>query len=143
MKSEKQIIGLTCGTFDLFHKGHVNILRNAKNYCDRLIVAISTDELAIEYKKKIPFMNYSARKTILEACKYVDIVIPQESLNKEHLINKLNIDYLFVGDDWYGTTNWNNLEKYIKETKNKCKIIYFPYTKNISTSIIKEKLKND
>ena len=133
------INGYTCGVYDLFHIGHVEILKNAKSMCDKLIVGLTTDE-AVSYKGTESVFKYNDRKTILESCKYVDIVIPQENHNKVEAYHKIKYDILFVGDDWYQSDKWNEYELELK--KYGVKVIYFPYTKSISTTKLKENLKN-
>lgn len=133
------ITGYTCGVYDLFHIGHVEILKNAKSMCDKLIVGLTTDE-AVSYKGTESVFKYNDRKTILESCKYVDIVIPQENHNKVEAYHKIKYDILFVGDDWYQSDKWNEYELELK--KYGVKVIYFPYTKSISTTKLKENLKN-
>jgi glycerol-3-phosphate cytidylyltransferase len=131
------IVGYTCGVFDLFHVGHVEILKNAKSMCDRLIVGLTTDE-ATSYKGTTTIIKYEDRKTILESCKYVDLVIPQEDHNKVSAFYKLKYNILFVGDDWHNTKKWIEYEAELK--KHGVKVIYFPYTKKVSTTELKKKL---
>ena len=132
------IVGYTCGVYDLFHVGHVELLKNAKTLCDKLIVGLTTDE-RVKYKKSECIINYEDRKKILESCKYVDVVIPQNDHNKVNAYHKIKYDILFVGDDWYLNENWKIYEEELK--KHNVKIIYFPYTTKISTTLIKETLK--
>ena len=127
------ILGYTTGVFDLFHHGHVNLLKNAKALCDKLIVGVSTDELAF-YKGKKPIIPFENRLLVVEACKYVDVVIPQEELDKMIAYKKLKFNILFVGSDWYEDDNWMNYEKKLKEYG--AKVIYIPYTKSTSSSLI-------
>jgi len=131
------IIGYTCGVYDLFHIGHVEILKNAKSMCDKLIVGLTTDE-AVSYKGTNSVIKYNDRKTILESCKYVDIVIPQENHDKLQAYHKIKYDILFVGDDWYNSEKWNKYEEKLKSYG--VKVIYFPYTKSVSTSKLKKKM---
>lgn len=133
------IIGYTCGVFDLIHEGHINILRNAKKICDKLIVGLTTDE-GVKYKFKNTIIKYNVRKQILESIKYVDLVIPQDNTDKIIAWKKIKYDYLFVGDDWYNTEKWNNIEKQLNNYN--VKIIYFPYTKSSSTTLIKKSILN-
>lgn len=135
MKEKKWIIGYTAGVFDLFHIGHVNLLRSAKSLCDRLIVGVSVDDL-VKYKNKTPIIPYEDRKEVVRACKYVDCVIPQENMDKFKAWKKLKFDYMFVGDDWFGTEKWKKIENQLKKVG--VKIIYFPYTKGISSTLINE-----
>ena len=94
------VIGYTTGVFDLFHIGHVNVLKNAKAMCDKLIVGVSTDELVQNSKNKIPVIPFIERCEIVASCKYVDVVIAQDDRNKIKIQSKLKFDILFVGDDW-------------------------------------------
>ena len=133
----KIIIGYTAGVFDLFHIGHLNLLKSAKGLCDKLIVGVSTDKVA-EYKHKKPIMPFEDRIEIIRSCRYVDSAIAQDDLDKYKKWEKLHFDILFVGDDWYKTPSWNEMEE--KFAKVGVKVIYFPYTKGISSSDIKQKL---
>ncbi|MBR6134621.1 adenylyltransferase/cytidyltransferase family protein [Candidatus Saccharibacteria bacterium] len=140
MKSEKkEVIGYTAGVYDLFHMGHLNLLRNAKGLCDKLIVGVTVDEL-VKYKGKEAFIPFTERAEIVRACRYVDSVVSQEDMDKITMCKKLGATLLFVGDDWYGTDKWKAYEKEAEE--NGIKIIYFPYTKSISSTKIREALKN-
>ena len=107
--------------------------------CDILIVGLSTNE-CIKYKNKNTIIKYEDRKKILESIKYVDMVIQQEDTYKVKIYHKIKYNILFVGDDWYNTNKWNNFEKNLKIYN--VKVIYFPYTKSCSTTIIKKKLIN-
>ena len=131
--SEK-VIGYTAGVFDLFHIGHVNLLRNAKTMCDHLIVTVGTDELVKSYKNKVPLIPFEQRIEIVRSCKYADTVIPQEDRNFFEVWKKMKFDIMFVGGDWYGAEEIQTLEKQFKEFG--VKIIYLPYTKNISSTRI-------
>ena len=134
------IIGYTAGVYDLFHIGPLNLLKNAKGMCDKLIVGITVDEL-VSYKNKKAFIPYEERIEMVRACRYVDAVVPQEDMDKLTMCRKLGASYLFVGDDWYGTEEWNNYEKEFE--KNNIRIIYFPYTKGISSTRIRELLYHE
>lgn len=135
------IIGYTTGVFDFIHIGHLEILKRAKAMCDKLIVGVSTDELVMEYKKKKPFYTFEERKAIVESIKYVDLVVPQINMDKFEAWKKLKFDIMFVGDDWYGTEKWVQIEKQFSEVG--VKIIYFPYTHGISSTIIRQRLMDD
>lgn len=135
---KKTIIGYTTGVFDLFHIGHLNILKKAKENCDFLIVAVSTDELVSNYKNKNPVIEFSERAAIVEAIKYVDKVVPQESRNKLEAYKTHKFDVMFVGDDWKGSSLWNELEK--KLDKEGVDIVYFNYTKSVSSTLLKNVL---
>ena len=133
------IIGYTSGVFDLFHIGHLNLLKNAKGLCDRLIVGVTTDDL-VAYKDKKSLIPFEDRLEIVRSIVYVDTVIPQESMDKLAMCKKLNAQIMFVGDDWYNTPKWNDIEREL----NDCgiRVIYFPYTRGVSTTKITEALKN-
>lgn len=129
-------VGYTTGVFDLFHVGHLNILRNAKLACDHLIVGITTDELCLREKKKAPIISFPERMEIVEAICYVDSVVPQDSYDKLRAWENLHFDVMFVGDDWKGTEKWNALEKDFE--KLGVRIQYFPYTRNTSSTKIRK-----
>lgn len=135
---EKLIIGYTTGVYDLFHIGHLNLLRNAKSMCDKLIVGVTIDEL-VSYKNKHATIPFKERIEIVRSIKYVDTAIPQYDLNKVEVCKKLKVDYLFVGDDWYGNEKWQEYEKELKEIGTT--VIYFPYTRSISSTKIQNQLK--
>jgi glycerol-3-phosphate cytidylyltransferase len=127
------IIGYTTGVFDLFHIGHVNLLRNAKSLCDKLIVGVTSDEL-VSYKSKKAVIPYQERIEIVRSCIYVDMAIPQNELDKFKAWEKIKFDILFVGDDWYNQDRWVTMEDKFKQ--NQVRIIYFPYTQGTSSTLI-------
>jgi len=129
----KKIIGYTTGVYDLFHVGHLNLLRNAKNFCDKLIVGVTTDDL-VKYKNKKAVIPYEERSEIVRSIKYVDVVVPQENMDKFSHWEKYKFDIMFVGDDWQNTKKWKDIEK--KFNKVGVKIVYFPYTKGTSSTLI-------
>lgn len=131
-------IGYTAGVFDLFHIGHLNLLKNARGMCDKLIVGVTTDDLVL-YKGKKAVIPFLERLEIVRNIKYVDAVVPQENMDKLTMCKKLKASMLFVGDDWYNTQKWIDYEKIF--LKNKIKIVYFPYTKGISSTLLNETLK--
>jgi glycerol-3-phosphate cytidylyltransferase len=133
------IIGYTTGVFDLFHVGHVNLLRNAKSLCDRLIVGVSTDEL-VKYKYKCPVIPFAERVEVVSSCRFADVVVPQITLDKLDSWERYKFDIMFVGDDWYKSEKWQSLE--VEFTKLGVKIVYFPYTKGTSSTLINETLQN-
>ena len=133
------IIGYTTGVFDLFHIGHLNILRAAKELCDILIVGVSTDELVLKYKKKRTVISFEDRIEIIRSIKYVDVVIPQRSIDKVEAFRRLKFDLLIVGDDWYNTDKWNKAEQKLKQYK--VKVIYLPYTSNISSTKLRNTIR--
>ena len=137
---KKYKIGYTTGVFDMFHIGHLNILRKAKEECDYLIVGVSTDELVQKTKNKIPIIPYAERAEIVSAIKYVDKVVPQENKDKIAAYDKYKFDVMFVGDDWKGSELFTKCEKELE--KRGSKVVYFPYTKSTSSTILREKVLN-
>lgn len=135
------IIGYTTGVFDLFHIGHLNLLKNAKGLCDKLIVGVSKDELVQKYKNKTPIIPFEERQEIIRNIKYVDAAIPQENRNKFSAWEKLKFDVMFVGDDWFQSDKWQALDKQFKEVG--VRIVYFPYTKETSSTLINEILHKE
>jgi glycerol-3-phosphate cytidylyltransferase len=133
------IIGYTAGVFDLFHIGHLTLLKNAKGMCDKLIVGVTTDDLVL-YKGKHAMIPFSDRSEIVRSIKYVDAVVPQYDMDKLAMCKKLGATIMFVGDDWYQTDKWEDYEKAFAEEG--IKIVYFPYTKGISSTKITEALKS-
>ena len=133
------IIGYTSGVFDLFHIGHLNLLKNAKGLCDKLIVGVTVDEL-VSYKNKKAVIPFEERLEIVRSIKYVDAVVPQENMDKLAMCLKLKANVMFVGDDWYQTEKWNEYEREFE--KHGIKIIYFPYTKGTSSTLIHEALNH-
>lgn len=131
------VIGYTTGVYDLFHIGHLNLLKNAKGMCDKLIVGVTVDEL-VAYKGKKALIPFEDRIELVRSCRFVDAAVPQYDMDKLTACKKLGASYLFVGDDWYGTEKWQAYEKDFAEAG--IKIIYFPYTKGISSTQIQNVL---
>ena len=119
----------TSGCFDIFHQGHLNILKKSKALCDYLIVGVSTDDLILKSKGHLPLIPFEERVSILESNKYVDEVIPQVNKDKQAIVDQYGIDAISVGSDWLG--------KYPVVT---CEMEYFDYTPNVSSTILKKKL---
>lgn len=137
------LVGYTTGVFDLFHIGHLNLLRNAKGMCDKLIVGVTTDEL-VSYKNKRSVIPFAERIEIVRNISCVDAVIPQDTLDKFEAWQKLRFDVLFVGDDWYASPRWNDYQKRFEEVG--VRIVYFPYSKGTSSTLINEvlhKIRNE
>ena len=132
------IIGYTTGVFDLFHIGHLNLLKNAKGMCDKLVVGVSVDEL-VQYKGKSVLIPFEDRIEIVRSCKYVDAAIPQYNMDKVKACKELGAKLMFVGDDWYGTDKWKQYEEIL--AKEGIKVVYFPYTKGVSSTRITNALK--
>ena len=132
------VIGYTTGVFDLFHIGHLNILKNSKLMCDKLIVGVTTDQL-VSYKNKKAVIPFDERIEIIRSIKYVDKAVPQEDMDKLSAHSRLKFDIMFVGSDWKGTKKWNKIESDFK--KIGVRVVYFPYTKGTSSTLINETLK--
>ena len=136
---KKYKVGYTAGVFDMFHIGHLNILRRAKDMCEHLIVAVSTDELTESYKAKRPVIPFQDRVEIVKAIKFVDEVVVQEDRDKIKAHQKYGFDALFVGDDWKGDEMFIRTEKYLKERGGE--VVYFPRTEGVSSRMLSEKVK--
>ena len=135
---KKYRVGYTTGVFDMFHIGHLNILRRAKEKCDYLIVGVSTDELVMEYKNKTPIIPFEERAEIVRSIDCVDRVIAQENRDKYAAWRELKFDVMFVGDDWKGKPLFMKVEEEFKKVG--VDVVYFPYTKDTSSTILREKL---
>ena len=135
---KKRVIGYTTGVFDMFHIGHLNILKNAKERCDYLIVGVSTDELVMKEKNKTPVIPFDERVEIIKAIKYVDQVVPQENKDKYSAWEKYGFDKMFVGSDWKGTPAWEKYEEQFSEIA--VEIIYLPHTDGTSSTILRKKI---
>lgn len=133
------IIGYTTGVYDMFHIGHLNILRRAKEQCDYLIVGVSTDECVMSYKHKSPIIPYTQRAAIVAAIKYVDEVVPQETMDKLEFLKKRHFDVMFHGNEWRGTELYNRYEKEFMEYG--ARIEYLQHTDGISSTMLREMLK--
>jgi glycerol-3-phosphate cytidylyltransferase len=131
------VIGYTSGVFDLFHVGHVNILRNAKSMCDRLVVGVSVDKL-VSYKGKNSVISFDERIEVVRSCRYVDLAVPQDSMDKIDAWKRYKFNIMFVGDDWYKTEKWSDFESEFSNVG--VKIIYFPYTNSTSSTLINDTL---
>ena len=137
-RGKKQIIGYTSGVFDMFHIGHLNILKYSKSLCDKLVVGIITDEL-VSYKNTEVIVPFEERIEIVQNIKCVDLAVPQDNLDKFIMWKKLKFDVMFIGDDWFDTKRFDEFEEKLSQVG--VKIIYLPYTKGVSTSLRKQKLK--
>lgn len=138
MVERKMIIGYTTGVFDLFHIGHLIMLKNAKSLCDKLIVGVTTDDL-VSYKGKQSVIPFQERLEIVRSIKEVDAAIPQINMDKIDAWEKLKFDIMFVGDDWYNSNKWKKLDNQFE--KLGVKIVYFPYSKGTSSTLINETLE--
>ena len=127
------VIGYTTGVFDLFHIGHLNLLKNAKGMCDKLIVGVTSDEL-VSYKNKKAVIPFEERLEIVRNVVHVDAVIRRDSMDKMEMWSKTKFDIMFVGDDWHNTPKWDALEKEFSDVG--VKIVFFPYTQGTSSTLI-------
>ena len=139
-EKNKKIIGYTTGVYDMFHIGHLNIIKKAKEQCDYLIVGVSTNELVQTEKGKTPIIPFEERKEIIASLKYVDKVVPQFDKNKFAAWEKYHFNKMFVGNDWKGTSAWNEFEKQFKPLG--VEIVYLPHTDGISSTKLTEIVKN-
>lgn len=129
--------GYTTGVFDLFHIGHLNVLKESKKKCDHLIVGVTTDEL-VSYKNTEAFVPFEERIQIVECVKYVDEVCAQVNMNKMEAWDKIKFDVVFVGSDWKNTEKWNLIEKNFN--KIGVDVVYFDYTVTTSSTKIRQKI---
>jgi len=137
--TKKYKVGYTTGVFDLFHIGHLNILKKAKEQCEYLIVGVSTDENVLNYKKKTPVIPFEERIAIVEALKYVDEVVPQTNMDKFQAWEKLRFNAIFHGDDWKGSKMYEEIERKFNEVG--VEMVYFPYTKGTSSTLLVDVLQ--
>lgn len=134
---KKKTIGYTTGVFDMFHIGHLNIIKHAKKNCDFLIVGVTTDNL-VSYKNTKAIIPFEERFQIIQSIEYVDLAVPQDNMDKMAAWEKYKFDKMFVGSDWKGTEKWNSLEESFKKVGTE--IQYFPYTEGTSSSKLKTAL---
>lgn len=132
------IVGYTTGVYDLFHIGHVNVLRHAAELCDRLVVGVTTDELSLARKGKTPVIPFEERVAIVSSLRFVDEVVPQTSMNKHEAWDAIRFDRMFVGDDWKGTDAWKSLEQEFAPLG--VEIVYLPYTQHTSSTLLRDVL---
>ncbi|MCD7826895.1 MAG: adenylyltransferase/cytidyltransferase family protein [Clostridiaceae bacterium] len=141
MNEGKYKIGYTTGVFDMFHIGHLNLLRQAKERCQVLIVGVSTDEVVRTYKDKIPVVAFEQRKQIVEAIRYVDFVVPQSSMDKMEAWNILHFDAIFHGDDWKGTGLYRDYEECFRQKG--VDIVYLPHTDGVSSTLLRNMISKE
>lgn len=135
-----KIIGYTTGVFDLFHIGHLNVIKKARENCDYLIVGVTTDEEVERVKQKKPIIPYEERAAIVKAICYVDEVVPENNTDKLVAAESITFNRIFKGDDWKGTPKWNRYEK--EFNKKNIDVMYFPYTKGTSSTHLRNVLDN-
>lgn len=138
---KKYKIGFTDGVYDMFHVGHLNMIRRAKSYCDYLIVGVHSDEIVEGYKHRRAVINEQDRREIVAAIREVDMAVINTTRDKLELLKKYNFDCIFIGDDWRGTERWNNFERQLAEYG--VSVEYLPYTKGVSTTEIRRSLGED
>jgi glycerol-3-phosphate cytidylyltransferase len=130
-----QIVGYAPGVFDLFHVGHLNILRQARERCDRLLAGVCSDELVVRLKKRPPVVPLSERLEILRSIRYVDDVFVADTEDRVAIWKELGFDVIFKGDDWLGTPVWESIEADF--AKLGVRVVYFPYTAQTSSTLIR------
>ena len=135
MNKGKCRIGYTQGTFDMFHIGHLNLLKQAKERCEILIVGVNSDELVKEYKNKVPVIGQAERAEILRSIKYVDEVILCNTLDKLAIYEKVHFDAIFIGDDWKGNPRWTRTEEEMRSVG--AEVIYLSHTQGISSTMLR------
>ena len=135
----KPVVVYTCGTFDMFHVGHLNMIKAAKGLGDKLIVAVSTDEVAEQYKKGSLVVPFEQRMAIVSSMKYVDVCVAQNDRDKYKAWERLRYDVLVVGDDWYGSDEFNYYEDKLSNVG--AKVVYLPYTPKVSSTNIRKLLE--
>ena len=134
------VVGYTCGVYDLFHIGHLNLLRNAKSLCDKLIVGVTVDELVV-YKGKEAVIPFEERIEIVRNIECVDVAVAQRNIDKVDAYKKLKYDILFVGDDWFQQESWQKMEEELKSYG--VKVVYFPYTSITSSTKLRAIIDNN
>ena len=135
----EKVIGYTQGTFDMFHIGHLNLIKNAKRHCDYLVVGVNSDDLVESYKNKRPIIPLDERVESMRAIKYVDEVIVTNTLDKKEIWEKVRFNEIYIGDDWKGNERWEKTGKEMEQLG--AKLVFLPYTKDTSSTMLREKLK--
>lgn len=131
-------VGYTTGVFDLFHIGHLNLLKKAKEQCSHLIVGVTTDEEVLRVKDKKPIIPFEERIEIVKSIKFVDDAVAEYNTDKLLAWDQYNFDVIFKGDDWKGTPKWIKYEE--EFLKRNCEVIYFPYTQGTSSTLLTQYL---
>ena len=135
----EKVIGYTQGTFDMFHIGHIYLIKNAQRHCDYLVVGVNSDDLVESYKNKRPIIPLDERVEIMRAIKYVDEVIVTNTLDKKEIWEKVRFNEIYIGDDWKGNERWEKTGKEMEQLG--AKLVFLPYTKDTSSTMLREKLK--
>jgi glycerol-3-phosphate cytidylyltransferase len=135
---KKYKIGYTTGVFDLFHIGHLNILKKAKEQCEYLIVGVTTDEEVMRLKNKVPVISFEERIAIVESIKYVNLAVPEYNADKIRAWEEYKFDVIFKGSDWKGSQKWDNYEKFFRSKE--VEVVYFQYTQSTSSTRLRDVL---
>ncbi len=135
------IIGYTTGVFDMFHIGHLNIIQRAKEQCDYLIVGVTTDDLCMKRKNKLPVIPEKDRVAIVKAIRFVDQVVLQTDMDKLKAVKAYHVNKVFVGSDWKGTPSWDEYEKEFAAVG--CVVVYLDHTDGISSTVLRERLNSE
>jgi glycerol-3-phosphate cytidylyltransferase len=132
---KKYKIGYTQGTFDMFHIGHLNLLHQAKELCEELIVGVNTDQLVNDYKHKVPVVNEHDRVAIIGELRCVDKVVLCDTLKKTDAWQRLHFDAIFIGSDWKGNERWKQTEIDLKPLG--AEVVYLRHTEGVSSSLLR------
>lgn len=132
---KKYSVGYTQGVYDMFHIGHLNLIKHAKERCEKLIVGVNTDDLVEKYKKRQTVIPENERLEIVKNIKGVDEALLVDTLDKLILYEKLSFDAVFIGNDWKGTERWKETEEVL--AAHGVDVVYLPYTPNISSTILR------
>ena len=138
---KKYKVGYTQGVFDMFHIGHLNLIKRAKDLCETLIVGVNSDKLVESYKHKSPMIPQDQRREIVGALKYVDKCVIVETLDKTVVWGKYKFDAIIIGSDWKGNERWIATEKALAE-KN-AEVVYVDYTEGISSSLLRKRIQDN
>ena len=128
-------LGYTQGVYDMFHIGHLNLINNAKRYCDYLIVGVNSDELVQSYKHKTPVINQENRRIIVENIKAVDKCVIATTLDKKSVWNQYHFNVIFIGDDWKGNPRWMQTQEELE--KLGVDVVYLPHTEGVSSTMLR------
>ena len=137
---KKYKVGYTQGVYDMFHIGHLNLINQAKEYCDYLVVGVNSDRLVQEYKRKIPIINENERCIIVGNIKAVDKAIIADTLDKLTIHDSIKFDAIFIGDDWKGSPRWTETEKQLAPLG--VDVVYLKHTDGISSTILRVQEEN-
>lgn len=140
MNRKKYKCGYTTGVYDMFHIGHLNVIKKAKEQCEYLIVGVTTDELCYRRKHKYPIICEQERVAIVSELRSVDQVVLQDDMNKLQAVIKYHVDAVFVGSDWKDTETWKKYEKEFESVG--CDVVYLDHTDGISSTILRDRLNS-